>query len=184
MFCEKCGTKVKEDAVFCQNCGTSCLDNQGNQVQSIPAKKSKSHWKSIVSVIVGILVFVVVRAVVQEGTKSLLTSSSTETIEESLTKALPEMNKDLPKKVDEITQLTSITSSGKNINYNYKVDDKGLQLTQKELNTSLKSDVVKGVCTTSETKSLVDKGVVFIYNYYKYSGLYIGTLSVNSSDCK
>lgn len=182
MFCEKCGNSLGDEMKFCDKCGNSVKAIVNENEKEV--KKSKNYLGAFASVFVFLLVFGVVRFITQEGTKALLTNNSTETIEESLTKALPEMNKDLPKKVDEITQLTSITSSGRNISYNYKIDDKGLKITQNDLDVSMRSDVVKGICTQLQTKTLADKGVVFLYNYYKNSGLYIGTLSVSSSDCK
>lgn len=58
MFCEKCGTKVKEDAVFCQNCGTSFLNNQHIQAPIIPTE-NRSSW-TMGRIVKGVLIAAVV----------------------------------------------------------------------------------------------------------------------------
>ena len=95
-----------------------------------------------------------------------------------------EINKTLPKKVDAITQLVNTSASGKEFTYYYKVSGNNI-LSQNVLDTSLKRKIVSQACMSfSDTKKLLDEGVILTYTYNDSSGKYIGKISVQKSDCK
>lgn len=62
MFCEKCGTKMKENAMFCQNCGTALLNTQNNQTPTVSIEKGSS-W-SMSKIIKRVLLAVVIAIVI------------------------------------------------------------------------------------------------------------------------
>lgn len=120
---------------------------------------------------------------VQNNLTSKKTEQANNLIEQVLADSSEEMNKGLPKMIDQITQLTSTSSIGKDFVYNYRIIDAKTQFTQKDLD-NLKNDAINSACTNPDTKRLLDMDAGFIFNYYGSDGSYIGKLSAHSSDCK
>lgn len=175
MFCEKCGKLIEEDSSFCVQCGNKVIEDR-KQATTQKTTTGKNYASILVGIVVFLLMFFLVKYVVQKG-------FSNNDLEKVIAEASEEINKDLPKDIDKITQLTSTIASGKELTYLYKITA-DQTLTQNDLNYSVKSTIINNVCTTSDTKDLLDLGAGLIYSYYDNQGKHIGKIDVHRSDCK
>lgn len=92
-----------------------------------------------------------------------------------------ELNETLPVMVDNETQLISTTSFGNEFIYNYKYIGTEI-LSQHDFDNS-KTVLAEDICTDSDTRDLLDSGVILTYNYFdNYKS--IGKISIDLSDCK
>lgn len=103
-------------------------------------------------------------------------------LEQSLVEASREMNKELPMMVDKITQLTTTTSSENELTYSYKLLG-GNTIAQADFENTLKSRIKNQVCSTANTKQLIDMGANLSYVYYDSNGKYIGKVTVHFYEC-
>lgn len=150
--------------------------NFNNGVKSDPGTRKFSGGE-VALIIIGLVWF---------GLVILGTFSSEDkeiTIEQSLIEASNSINKTLPQTVDKVTQLTNTSVSGKELIYSYKLTSTD-KLSQSDLDKYLKKDIVNSVCTTAETKNMINLGAGLVYTYYNNVGKYIGKISVHSYDCK
>lgn len=108
-------------------------------------------------------------------------STPEQMIEQLLIETSLEVNKTLPTMVDNETQLTSTTSFGNEFIYNYKYTGTGI-LSQHDFDNS-KSALVEDFCTDTDSRDLLDSGVILTFNYFdNYKS--IGKISISLSDCK
>lgn len=195
MYCENCGTKNNDEAKFCKKCRTVLTEAETNNYKAereeIKPKTNKIGKRiiEVVSSIVGILIIVVAFIIYSNSKQDAISpsvgsSSSSITLEQTLRDASDEMNKDVPKQLDEITQLTGTSVLGKELTYNYKITSTNTEFTQNDLDTGLKSIVVKGICTDAGRKKILDLGATYVYAYYDNNNKYIGKISVSLFDCK
>ena len=106
-------------------------------------------------------------------------------LEELLSIASVEINKNVPRQISEKIQLTGVKSSEKNLEYSYKFfSDTPEPDLQKELYLSTEKEIVKQVCTTAETRNLINKGATFIYKYFNKNEEYIFQVSVHLINCR
>lgn len=193
MFCENCGEKLDQGAKFCSKCGSQAnhiLESKNNKTSSKDQndKIKKSKARSYLYVATFLVAFVIAVPIGKWAMQSFLSlfsskSSQSKNVEESLIQVSAEINKTLPKKVDSATQLTSTTVSGKDLIYAYEILTNN-PITQNDLDSSLKSSLIKGVCSNADTKNLLDMGVGLIYSYSDNNGKYIGKIPVYLSNCE
>lgn len=179
MTCENCGKTINEGTKFCIHCGKKA-SQASNQKVDKTSKKSTNYSSIIISIGVFIIVALAVKYFVQNGVSSFFTSND---LEQALVEASQELNKDTPMAIDSITELTTTTVSGTELIYHYKITD-GNSYTQSDLDSSLKNNIINQVCTTSETRNLIDMGASLVYTYYNNNGGYIGKITVQPANCK
>ena len=136
--------------------------------------------KNIISILIGFPLFVIAGVF---GKMLFTPNSSNESLESVLQSTSTEINKELPKKIDETTQLTTTAINGTDIIYKYTITA-DRKLTQNDLDTSLMSKITNQACTIPETKRLLDQGAGMKYMYTNDDGNYIGAIAVRRSDCE
>jgi hypothetical protein len=87
-----------------------------------------------------------------------------DTVALELAASAAELNRDAPKKIDEITTLTSVTSAGRFLQYNYRISEKGSDIEQ--LRTSLRKNIVSLACKDFDAKrQMKEFGIAYRYIY-------------------
>jgi hypothetical protein len=96
-----------------------------------------------------------------------------------------ELNKGLPKMVDEITRLDSITAEGHSLKYNYtlvtvKIDD----IDVNKFNKSMRSSLLKKICGDADLKTVFKQGAnSIIFSYRDIKGNGITDVVITAADC-
>jgi len=156
----------------------------GEFVATLTSPKYKLDKKGWIIFSIASVVLLFIAIAIDLSKSDVTTQGSEATIEQSLVSASSEINKTLPMMVDKVTQLTSTTASGKELIYSYKLTDTNVKYSQLDLDKYLKNDIINSVCTTSDTRNMINLGAGLVYTYYDNLGKYIGKVSVHSYDCK
>jgi len=138
-------------------------------------QKKNTWWDKIVGIVFFVVAYSLVRTFMNGGV-------SDPSLEQALVTASQQINKNTPMTLDQYTEMTTTLASGKQLIYMYRYLGDG-QVSQADLNNYLKSGIVTGVCTTPETKKLVDMGAGLVYRYYNTDNRLIGEIPVDSSNC-
>ncbi len=135
--------------------------------------KSK-RW---VSQVAGIIAFAIAFAF----GKSLFPPIS---LQSAVANASNEINKTTPITIDNVTKLTTTSTSGNELHYHYEVSPT-ITLTQAELDQSVKKGIVNSDCTADATRRLLNRGGILVYDYYDSKGSFIrdGFRANPSSNC-
>jgi len=116
-------------------------------------------------------------------THKLFSTDESKTIEELLTRVATEQSENLPFMQNEITQLTSVKASGKNLIFSHKLIDDFI-ITQSWVDEKVKENKIKGECNEPRWRNLLEKGATIILEYYNNNGDLGGSVVVNLSDCQ
>ena len=141
MYCKKCGSKLRDDAVFCLECGTSVKQEANTTIYNVNQSEKTTNRKKLLIPVLGCVVvaFVVVVAVIFGMKKSKDEPvASTETVEqESAEEAVEETVEDIGEEsIEEVADpeepkliLTKEVSYGSDGNpsgsYEYEYDSQG-----------------------------------------------------------
>lgn len=124
-----------------------------------PVKKQKTGTKILFAVVAAV-VAVVVGFGVTALFRSLTASSNQAAIEKSVEEAKEQVA--LPYQVDEVTVLEDIVAEQGAIHYHYTLVGVDPEAVTAEV---LESIVLPGLCSTAETKDLLDQDVTMKYSY-------------------
>ena len=104
-------------------------------------------------------------------------------IETALSKTCAELNKQLPKNIDEVTQLDSLSSGpGLRLTYKHSVTiTKSAGVIAAHLEQVVGPRLRSNLC--SQENILLKNGVSLIYAYYGNDGGYVGHIGVRPEDC-
>lgn len=188
MICPNCNKEIHHNSKFCTSCGKEVIkDAKDVEKEKVQPKKGTYFMRGCLQGCGGFLItaIVIVSAIyVAYKHPFNLFKISDKDLENAIVEQSNEMNKTLPMKVDNVTELVNTTALGKEFTYYYKVSDNN-NLSQSNLDNSLKSKIVNQACMPfSDTKKLLDKGVILTYIYNYSSGKYVGKISIQKSDCK
>lgn len=188
MKCPNCNKEIHHNSKFCTSCGKEVMkDGKEVEKEKVQPKKGARFMRGCLRGCGGFLItaIVIVSAIyVAYKHPFNLFKISDKDLENTIVKQSNEINKTLPMKVDAATELVNTTAAGKEFTYYYKVSNVN-NLSQYNLDASLKSKIVNQACMPfSDTKKLLDEGVVLTYSYRNTSDKYIGKVSVQKSDCK
>lgn len=102
-----------------------------------------------------------------------------------LSKVATEMNKQLPKTLDDETEWTSVGSQEGQLIYNYKLTKRTAnEVNGPALMNGIKPQAVQGVCANSDLKNKFLKNkVTLVYNYVDSAGTAVGGFQIAPSDC-
>ena len=103
---------------------------------------------------------------------------------QSVSEELKELNRDLPKLIDDNTRLDYVTEMDKDIHFNltlvkYLISD--LDLT--ELQIMLTTRIRTIACNDTSLKPLLNKGKKMVYQYYDKTGRPAIIITISKSDC-
>jgi hypothetical protein len=150
------------------------------EYMSAEPKRKKGRviaWSILLSVL-ALLTFLVIAAIATGG------SSRPESSMTLAERAVNEVNSDstftLPKKIDDVTTLTAITSNGNEIEYHYRLDGADYD----NLSDSALYDSIRpNVCSDTDTRELIDAGVTMTYLYEASETTDAYTVRVAGADC-
>ena len=102
-----------------------------------------------------------------------------------LGKVATEMNKQLPKTLDDETEWTSVGSQEGQLVYNYKLTKRqASEVNGPVLMNAIKPQALKGVCANTDLKDKFLKNkVILVYNYVDSAGTAVGGFQIVPSDC-
>lgn len=127
---------------------------------------------------IGAVAFVAIRA----GTAPSSTNTAGE-VEKGLKLAVARIRPTLPKKVDDATTLSDISSSGMVLTYFYTVDGENYELLPNYMKVA--QGVTTGLaCNTEDMRSAMTAGATYEYNFSDGKSKSLGGFVVKSADCK
>lgn len=139
-------------------------------------RRSKVAWSILLSVIV-VVIALVVSAIAssnsptQESAAASLADNAVQQFKSSST---------LPQKVDDITTLTDITAAGSALQYHYQIEGADVSNLSDEV---LYRNIQPNVCSNTDTRKILDAGVMMQYLYTVADTNQYYTVNVQSSDC-
>lgn len=91
---------------------------------------------------------------------------------------IQEMNKQLPKKIDEITTLNKVSYNNKVISYDSVIDNKV------SITPDIEKVIIEKTCTTPQTRKLInDYNFTYRYNYVNGDKKPIASFDINKQTC-
>lgn len=132
--------------------------------------------------ILGVVAAVVVAVVVALGVRFAFAQFGGDSKQESIQKTVDQLKEqnELPQQVDEVTTLDDVTAEESAIHYHYTIagaDTSGLT------EDALRESVLPQLCSTAETKDLLDQDVEMKYSYEVAETGDTYDLSFSKSDC-
>ncbi|MGU3411609.1 hypothetical protein ACLBWP_16015 [Microbacterium sp. M1A1_1b] len=119
----------------------------------------QSRGKRVLISVVSIVVAIVVAVLVRQGFNAAFGESKQDIVNEGV-KQIKEQT-DLPKQVDSVTTWTGVSAEDGTIHYRYTVQADPSQLDESALHDS----VLRQLCSTTETKKLLDRDIAMRYSY-------------------
>lgn len=104
-------------------------------------------------------------------------------IEKAAEMAAVELRKQLPIQIDEITTLQTVVSAGKTLIYHHRLSLKKSDVDIDYFIAKMRENLKNNVCQQKQMKSILDKGGNYAYSYLSADGLFIGEITITSSDC-
>lgn len=155
-------------------------------LEDLPERKVKPRSKgwggTIIVIVVGLVAAVIGKGLGKVGGEVVMdavdTSRKFDAVHEGLEKAAAQLRSDLPKRVDEITQLTSVNVSGTTISYVMKIDDNVQESVIYGIRNSIQELNQKRTCA-AQTKELIAAGGKMVWQYV-HKGATFATASVSS----
>lgn len=183
MKCPNCNKEIDHDSKFCDSCGKEIEKEKGKTKKSCLPGCIKGCLGWCGGFLITAIVIISAIYVAYKHPFNLFKVSDKD-IENAITQQSNDINKTLPMKIDDVTDLVNTTVSGKEFTYYYKVKGNS-NLSQNNLDRLIKSKIVNQACFIyPDTKKLLNEGIILIYNYSNDSNEYIGKISIQKSDCK
>jgi hypothetical protein len=131
-----------------------------------------------VALVVGVFAKELVHSLMSPSTPP----STPSQVEDGFKRAVTLIVPTLPKKIDDATTLTGISSAGMVLTYVYTIDDENYDL-QPGFLKAVQTSTTQGVCTKDEMKRDMRAGATYGYSYVSKTAKPLGTFFVRSSDC-
>lgn len=93
-------------------------------------------------------------------------------------------NKGLPKRIDEVTILETVTAEGVVVIYHYELDINALKMDAKLFISAMEGVLVDRVCTINSMIETMDKGGVYRYSYISSDGFFVGEVDIDKKSCE
>ena len=104
-------------------------------------------------------------------------------IEEAMAAAAKQMRPQLPMKVDEITTLQSVMSSGRLLIYNYTIELKKAEIDHAAFMSQMKNNLRTNVCEQKSMAEAIKYGGEYMYSYIGADGIRIGEFKIGKREC-
>ncbi|CEG55551.1 hypothetical protein [Legionella fallonii] len=106
-------------------------------------------------------------------------------IEYQIKRAVNSINKTVPRKIDESTNIEKVSFDNKLLTYHYKLIDKN----KSEINTMffslvLKAQLIKTVCKNADLKYYLSRGIDLSYHYVDKNDEEVSDILITKYDCK
>ena len=129
---------------------------------------------------------VIAAALVAWVTFRTLTAPSAESltrqVEDGVKVAAEELHARMPRKIDKMTTLVDVTSSGVVMTYHYKIDSNDYEVPPNFMKL-VETIIIKDVCKSPDTKSAMKEGAVYAYSYINSDTKPLGTFIIKDGDC-
>jgi hypothetical protein len=96
--------------------------------------------------------------------------------------AAEELHARMPRKIDKMTTLVDVTSSGVVMTYHYKIDSNDYEVPPNFMKL-VETIIIKDVCKSPDTKSAMKEGAVYAYSYINSDTKPLGTFIIKDGDC-
>jgi len=190
MYCYKCGTKNNEDGLFCTNCGVKLAEekvaslNERNEV--LPGLKKSSGFglskflKGAAWVLISLLVLSFAKVCGKEAAKVTIGNNKQVNVSE----IQKDLNKDLPRMLDDETRLDSIVALNNDILYRHTLVN--LDASAVDVNVfvgNMKKYLSSALCGKQNTRDMLDKNYSYRYEYCDRNGVYLCVVGVTKTNC-
>ena len=145
-------------------------------------RKTKKIWLALVVICIGIICYIIIPTQSKQETQHVMTLK--DYLVSTFKSELPEINKNLPHKVDESTTLLSIEYTDGRVISRYKLSS------PTESNSSinfggdkLKGILIKQVCDQEFKRKLLEVDTEFVEIYQNPDGKTAFEVAVNKTDC-
>jgi hypothetical protein len=103
-----------------------------------------------------------------------------------LNKVAGEINKQLPKAIDQDTQLANVSAMDGVLVYNYRLVNRlAADFDATALVSGIKPQATRGACTTPDTRDkFLNQGITLRFSYADKNGSPIASFDVTPGDCK
>jgi hypothetical protein len=105
-----------------------------------------------------------------------------ETVDDALALLVPEIRKNLPMKVDEITTWLAIQAAGPAVLYTYRIDLPKQEV--EALADNLKNVTTQNACKNKTWRMFLDAGARQRHLYVDQSGLHAAQFDIDRNSCK
>ena len=184
--CPDCGKKISDIAESCPGCGrprarvatpTTTEDTIAQIVKSANESESRSPLRNPK----GCILMFLVGALITFGVKQFSSPSMDEVIRD--------LQKTMPKQIDELTEATAVTLIGKTIQFDQRLVKVDINATDKikaveYLNTTMRKATVKQLCGQTATKKALQKGYSYRYNWFDKNRTPVAVVDISSKDCE
>lgn len=104
---------------------------------------------------------------------------------DTLQKVADQVNKDLPKKIDDDTELTKTEAAQAMLIYNYRlVNIESGQVDNAKLESAVRPKITQNACASQQLKdSFFKNHVTLRYSYHDKDGGLIGNLDITPANC-
>ncbi len=147
--------------------------------------------KKRVITVAGVLVLMIILVfskqigrLVGRASMSNFESGKNETkIIQALVKTANTLNKQLPQRIDKVTELRNVMALKKTLIYFYVVDIKHADI-GKNFIPLIRKSVIRGTCSTPEMVKSLKLGITFSYSYRSIDNVNLGKTEIVENDCK
>ena len=164
--------------------GEETAYDRGRCLVRQPSVSSARAWAGGLTAF-GILIgFSVIGAVFATVEANRSATQASLTIEETLEQAAQDINKRLPKRLDEITVLDSASVLNRQMVYHYTIEGyTSADISQELLTSTIKPDIVTKYCTGADTAWYRDNDIPLCHVYGGDGDDLIGGFTVSNEDC-
>jgi hypothetical protein len=104
-------------------------------------------------------------------------------VEEGLKRAGERVRPALPKRVDDATTLTDVSSAGTVLTYHYIVDMDKYELLPNFMQVT-RGEAISLICNTEDMKAAMEAGAIYEFNYRDGKLQSLGGFVVTSANCR
>lgn len=104
-------------------------------------------------------------------------------LEEVQAAVAKQLRKQLPMKMDKITTLQSVVSSGSLLIYNYTINLRESGIDHTTFISRMKDNLKTNVCEQKEMAETIKYGGRYMYSYMGVDGIVIGSIKIGKKEC-
>jgi hypothetical protein len=129
-----------------------------------------------------LIIAIAAAAALQATPAATQTDAQRKQVEEAQKKVVAQLKPTLPRKIDEITTMIDVGSSGVILAYTFMVDTTNFKV-MPSFTELARKNTTSGVCKTEDMVSAMKLGAVYQYIYVDSEKKPLGQFDVKSTDC-